>query len=282
MYHGQDFLNEWDFFAGNDPTNGLVEYLSKDQASHLAYVQKDGTTVLAVDSTTKLAVGQKRNSVRISSKKSYTGGLFIADFFAMPHGCSVWPAYWSVGPNWPSGGEIDVIEGVNNQSTNQYALHTSQGCTLPQSVKTTSQQLGTQCATINGDNTGCRFLDSDERSYGHQFNEAAGGVYAHLWNSDGIKIWFFSRGDIPADITAKQPNPTKWGDPAANWASTSCNIDDHFYSHTLQLDTTLCGDWAGSAYASSGCPGTCAERVADPSNFLYAKWMLNYIAVYNN
>lgn len=46
-------------------------------------------------------------SVRISSKKLYNGGLFIADFWSTPHGCSTWPAWWSVGPNWPNGGEID-------------------------------------------------------------------------------------------------------------------------------------------------------------------------------
>ena len=48
-------------------------------------------------------------SVRITSNKSYNSGLFIADFFSMPHGCSVWPAYWTVGPDWPNAGEIDII-----------------------------------------------------------------------------------------------------------------------------------------------------------------------------
>lgn len=43
-------------------------------------------------------------SIRISSKKTYNRGLFIADFKAMPHGCGTWPAYWSVGPGWPGGG----------------------------------------------------------------------------------------------------------------------------------------------------------------------------------
>ena len=33
------------------------------------------------------------------------------------------------------------------------------------------------------------------------------------------------------------------------------------------LDITFCGDWAGNSYATSGCPGTCEERLQDPKNF---------------
>jgi len=28
------------------------------------------------------------------------------------------------------------------------------------------------------------------------------------------------------------------------------------------------GDWAGNSYATSGCPGTCEERLLDPNNFV--------------
>ena len=49
-------------------------------------------------------------SVRIQTKKTYNSGLFVADFFAMPHGCAVWPAYWTVGDgDWPNTGEVDII-----------------------------------------------------------------------------------------------------------------------------------------------------------------------------
>jgi hypothetical protein len=43
----------------------------------------------------------------------------------------------------------------------------------------------------------------------------------------------------------------------------------HFFVHSLVIDTTLCGDWAGNSnvYASSGCPGTCAQAVSKASNF---------------
>jgi hypothetical protein len=132
-YHGSAFLTcvvplsqdtphicssrEWDFFTEDDPTHGNVQYQSGPNATSkgLAFVQDDGTTVLAVDDKTVLPVGGKRDSsvfepcqllgfdflskpfsVRISTKKKFNGGLFIADFFTMPHGCSVWPAYWWV------------------------------------------------------------------------------------------------------------------------------------------------------------------------------------------
>ena len=37
---------------------------------------------------------------------------------------------WMVGPNWPGNGEIDIIEGVNDNAQNQMTLHTSPGCTV--------------------------------------------------------------------------------------------------------------------------------------------------------
>ncbi|RDB23666.1 putative glycosidase C21B10.07 [Hypsizygus marmoreus] len=281
-YQGAKFFDGWDFFDKDDPTHGSVNYQSREDALAKGLAKEDDdVVVLSVDDTTALPVGKKRDSVRLSSKKKYNGGLFIADFKAMPVGCSVWPAWWSVGPNWPSGGEIDVLEGVHNQETNQYTLHTGEGCTLDSAVKTTGKAMGTNCVTSGGDNTGCAFRDTDARSYGKGFNAAGGGVFVHLWDSTGIKMWHFARDEIPKDITAEKPDPSSWPTPAATFSASTCNVGEHFHDHVLTLDTTLCGDWAGATYQSAGCPGTCAEAVADPKNFVDAKWKINYIAVYS-
>ncbi|KAF8159493.1 glycoside hydrolase family 16 protein [Crassisporium funariophilum] len=285
-YRGQSFLDDWEFFSSPDPTHGNVNYQTRENAmaKKLAYVQQDGTTILAVDDFSPVPPGGNRDSVRISTKKKYNGGLFIADFWAMPHGCSVWPAYWSVGPNWPGGGEIDILEGVHEQPTNQYTLHTGPDCSLANSFdeKTAAARLiHPECASSGTDNRGCGFLDDDTRTYGTEFNLLAGGVFVHLWDSRGIKVWRFLRDSIPADISSQKPDPSTWPTPAAFFPSTNCDMASHFYEHALVLDTTVCGDFGGPTYASSGCPGTCAEAISNTTNFKWAKWKLNYIAVYN-
>ncbi|KAJ7217226.1 glycoside hydrolase family 16 protein [Mycena pura] len=287
MYQGQSFLDQWQFFTDPDPTHGLVNYTNKADAVSKKLAIVNGTTLtLAVDDFTPLSAGQYRDSVRISSTKTYNSGLFIADFAAMPASCGVWPAWWSVGPNWPAGGEIDVLEGVDITSTNKMTLHTNDGCTMD-----AAPQLGTVDSTnclsgVNGDNTGCGVTDPDPTSFGKGFNDAQGGVFAHEWlPASGVRIWHFARDKIPADITSGKPDPDSWGTPAGAFpAGPNCDFSQHFTEHVLTIDTTICGDWAGNDAASltsSGCSATCADLVADPTNFVAAKWLINYIAVYN-
>lgn len=288
-YAGSKFFEDWDFFSESDPTNGNVNYLSRAEATSkkLAYVQ-NGTAIMKVDDTTWVASGGNRNSVRISSAKSFTGGLFVLDVLAMPHGCGVWPAFWTVGPSWPNGGEIDILEGVHNQASNQMTLHTSTGCTLNTgSLKLKSTILSKNCDAAVNSNAGCAFLDPDTASYGAGLNKAGGGVYAMLWDDDGISIWFFARENIPDDITnlksadtGATANPSTWGTPKAHWASTTCSTSKFFKSHNLVFDTTLCGDWAGATYSSAGCPGTCADRLKDPANFKDAVWKINSVSIF--
>lgn len=113
----------------------------------------------------------------------------------MPHGCAVWPAFWTVGPDWPSGGEIDILEGVHDSDVNQMTLHTADGCSLGtqgqngvQNAIFTGKVVNTVCASSNSNNAGCAVIDASQSSYGKALNAADGGVFAMLWNDDGIKI----------------------------------------------------------------------------------------------
>ena len=74
----------------SDYTDGLVSYLGLSEAQNkkLAYVENNGVVVMKVDDFTpgsRLKDG-KRGSVRITSKKRYSGGLFVLDIAAMPYG----------------------------------------------------------------------------------------------------------------------------------------------------------------------------------------------------
>lgn len=292
QYAGSNFFDGWDFFSETDPTNGNVNYLNKADAfaKKLAYVE-NGTAVMQVDNTNFIGAGQNRNSVRIASTKSYTGGLFVMDVQTMPYGCGVWPAWWTVGPSWPNGGEIDILEGVHDQQFNQMTLHTAAGCTLDTGAqKLKSTILSKDCNAAVNFNTGCAFLDTDTASYGAGLNAAGGGVFAMLWDDDGISVWFFPRASVPADLQAigaktinpsATADPTSWGLPKAHWASSACSTSKFFKDHSLVFDTTLCGDWAGATYSSAGCPGTCADRLKDPANFKDAVWRINSVTVLN-
>lgn len=289
-FAGKNFFDGWWFFNYADPTNGQVDYLKKEDATAagLAYVQSDGVAVIKVDNTTKLEKGQPRKSVRIHSNKQYTTGLFVADILQMPYGCSVWPAFWTVGDNWPNNGEIDILENVNLATNNQYTLHTGPNstCTLDTNpaakFKSSSNMMGKVCASKDGANAGCGFSDPDSASYGQAFNNVGGAVIAMEWQNTGIRIWRFTRDSIPADLQgdATNPNPDTWGAPVASWTDAACDIANEVKKHNIIINTTLCGGWAGDAYGSSGCPATCTEQVMDPSNYDNAIWKIKSVTVY--
>lgn len=104
----------------------------------------------------------------------------------MPTGCGTWPAWWSNGPNWPYGGEIDILEGVNEYTQNQVSLHTGSGCSMPswsQNTQTGTYTTGWydqfNCASYETGNSGCGVRDqSNPNTYGQAFNDIGGGVYA--------------------------------------------------------------------------------------------------------
>ena len=129
-YSGTTFFDGFDFFTENDPTNGYVNYVDQISAQSDGLIDMHDKAVFIGCDHTNTASGRGRNSVRITSKQNFTGGLFIIDLVHMPSGCGTWPAFWTCGSSWPNNGEIDIIEGVNTQTDDISTLHTSAGCDM--------------------------------------------------------------------------------------------------------------------------------------------------------
>ncbi|GJJ09673.1 hypothetical protein Clacol_003897 [Clathrus columnatus] len=252
----------------------ILIYVNSTTAFQKGLARVDnGVVIMQTDNTTFLPV----NGVRITSKKSYNSGILaILDLTHAPWGCSVWPAYWMTGPNWPANGEIDIFEGVHENTHNQMTWHTGPDCNLTVSSAFTGLATNhTSCTATPTDNDGCAIIDWSRSSYGPVFDALEGGVYGMTWDSEAISIWFFYRQSIPADITQGAPDPTTWGPPASMLSSEGCDIDTHFNDQQFVF-----GDWAGASFATSGCPGQCGETVQDPNNFINASWHINSLKVF--
>lgn len=295
-YQGENFFDGFKFFTGKDPTNGLVNYVTREEAfsRQLAFYDPEKkAVVMKADDTSTLPPETNRRSVRVETNKLYNSGLFILDLNTAPWGCGVWPAWWTTSVlGWPEFGEIDIIEGVHDNEHNQVAWHTANGCALDPGEKFSGEISrkgfingtiadATNCfANMTDGNIGCSITDWSRASYGPYFDQQGGGVFVMKWDENGIAVWSFYRSAIPPDITNETPNPSSWIVPAAHLSSKSCNISKYFSNHTIIINLTFCGDWAGNTYATTKCPGSCPERLRDPKNFVNATWSINSLKVY--
>ncbi|KAK5200986.1 hypothetical protein LTR16_004218, partial [Cryomyces antarcticus] len=293
-YTPSNFFSKFNFYSSYDPTYGHVQYVDYNTAASNGYISSSANSVrLMVDTTNKYPRGGKgRPSVRIISDNTYTHGLFLLDLNHMPFGCGTWPAFWLLGPNWPSNGEIDIIEGVNTNTANLMSLHSSPNCTIAGSGQSGTLEQS-NCDTSQNGNSGCGTkadTTAVPNNYGAGLNSIGGGVYATEWTSNYIKFWFFPRTAIPASITAGTPNLTEFGLPMAN-AQGSCNLDSHFANHSIIINTDFCGAYAGNTYGSdTDCPqnatagsslNSCVDFVGNnPQNFTQAYWSINSIKVF--
>mmetsp|Transcript_19549 Transcript_19549/g.27496 ORF Transcript_19549/g.27496 Transcript_19549/m.27496 type:complete len:186 (+) Transcript_19549:1232-1789(+) len=151
-------------------------------------------------------------------------------------------------------GEIDIIEGVNNQTVVKTALHTTQDCSMddvPLGVKTgfwdTAQGVPKKDGTIDHTlrdaddcfvydphqwlNQGCVAISDEKGTIGTPLNKKGGGVFVLEWDPINrfIKSWVFTpHKEVPTNLmesilTAKNseisdrvtPDPSLWGLPYA-------------------------------------------------------------------
>ncbi|KAI4156494.1 MAG: hypothetical protein LQ340_000243 [Diploschistes diacapsis] len=291
-FTASNWMSSFQVISMPDPTGGFVNYVSAADAQSLGLYQTIGNQIyIGVDNTTVLDPnGTGRNSVRLQSNAVYNDGLFIADFAHIPGSACVLTAdpnrtSWLTGPTWPQNGEIDIIEGINAQTHNQVTIHTSPGCnvTVGQYGQLGSSGANTKCG-IGGGYNGCTVFANTDKSYGTGFNAANGGVYALHWTNSEIKVWLFSEGGVPSDITNQStPTPNRWGTPQASFVG--CAFDSFFKNNNLMFDTTFCGDWAGKQWgASSTCsklaPTCDAYAAANPAAYSQSYWLINSVRVY--
>ncbi|KAJ7151048.1 concanavalin A-like lectin/glucanase domain-containing protein [Mycena filopes] len=291
-FSGLTFFDNWEFYGNYDNlTLGDVVWLNEADAftQELALVNSAGNVIIKVDNFSNVPMNQKRNSVRINTKSTYSlGSLWIIDAVHLPYGCSVWPSIWTVGPTWPGGGEIDIIEGVNMMLNNQYALHTTSGClhTTPPNQKGSSSLV--DCSQPPG----CLVGETTPNSYQSGFAAAGGGVWAAQFDYTGIFIWFWSRPDVPASITQATATSSidlaDWGAPSASYLNSTCAIDQFFGPQSMVIDITLCGQYAGlpeqyqATCAGTGPTGICYnDNVVGPgNNYDEAYFELKYVRAY--
>ncbi|KAK1057884.1 hypothetical protein LTR74_013798 [Friedmanniomyces endolithicus] len=265
---GGNFFDMFTFFTGGDPTNGYVNYVDQSVASQNGYIDASSAQIYIGTDAVNVTNSAGRNSVRLTSNKSYSSGLVILDLDHMPGGiCGTWPAFWMVGPNWPSAGEIDIIEGVNSQSSNAMTLHTGPGCSITNN-DAFSGSIDTANCDVNAagqnKNAGCSIGTTDTQSYGSGFNANNGGVYATNYDSSAISIYFFPRGSIPSDISSGSPNPSNWGKPLAQFQG-GCDIASKINDQQIVFDLTFCGDWAGDVWSSDS---TCSSKASTCNDYV--------------
>ncbi|WVO18318.1 hypothetical protein L204_106033 [Cryptococcus depauperatus] len=294
-WHGVDFFNGFRFppETYDNTTNGDTFWATAQNTS-LLYTTPANTTILKVDNATVVPYLQKRYAPKLFSKTAYDiGTVWVMDAVHLPYGCSVWPAFWTQGPKWPEGGEIDIVEGVNGQKTNMIALHTANGSSCSTTNTTMTGNLGyPHCDNTLNYGSGCTVFDKNENSFGAGFAAAGGGVYIAEWAKEGIRVWFLTRSSVPDSLKreASSLDTSTLGTPVAVYSSSSCDVESLFGPQTLTINIALCGAFAGlPSQLEQGCAlqgnATCyTTYVINDAAATYANayFEINYINVYSS
>lgn len=263
-------------------TDSYPSYVDRATAAHFNLTSASASSAILRVDTSETDTSTGRRSVRVESKPQYDRGLFIFDVIHTPYQCSVWPALWLTNRwNWPKDGEIDVMEAANTAETgNQVTLHTTNGCTM-QTVRRhqSGKSLGENCWNGTRQNQGCGVRGPPSTS-GSLFNMNGGGVYVLELRSEGIRVWYFPRETVHAEVASlmagsaypSKVDPSNWQQPLADFPNTECSIEEHFRNQSIIANIDLCGQWAGQdKYYSqeSHCPGDCVHYVTEQPGSVY-------------
>ncbi|KAI6220429.1 Beta 1,3 (4)-glucanase [Aphelenchoides besseyi] len=285
--------DEFAFDTANDSSHGYVNFLSRQQAINKNLVKKlNDRLYLTVDQTNVVpATARGRDSIRLISKTSYQGDLFILDAERMPvRQCGVWPGFYIRDADNPNSGVINIVEGVNLAEFNTMSLHTREDCPIATTGNFSGHVVTKNCYVNAIDQpkySGCSIVLNNNKTYGDPFNRVKGGVFATELNkrNNTITIWFYRRDMIPTDILNGKPNPRTWSKPMAIF-SGCCNFTSNYKNLNLILDINFCGDKAGGqTWLDSVCSDRLARNCKDyvrktTKGFEGVLWYIRSLSIY--
>lgn len=198
--------------------------------------------------------------------------------------------------------EIDIVESVSYLPRNEITLHTSPTKCTVSARHGTGDVFSTNCDHTIG---GCGVV-APYGTFGDSFNKNGGGIWATQIEADGIKVWYFAKSAIPADVKSDNPDPSQWGTPVMSFVPQNCDIRNAWKKMQIVglpvccilspanvqqiINITFCGSNAGGeawdsytkCRARTGV-ASCNDYVAKaPSAFDDVFFLINSIKTYIN
>ena len=167
--------------------------------------------------------------------------------------------------DWPSAGEIDIIETINGDNIVHNTLHTCpQMC--DSKWNTNPKLINCANATPGDPNSGC--------SGNHYHSIDAEGTFACLWKQNSIQYFYWRPEEnvrAKGGPLSQKPDPIQWGDSLKNevflidstqdcdakvhqdWQCKACSdaTSCQFKNMKMIFNITLCGLWAGNQFDKS-------------------------------
>lgn len=266
---GASFFDGFDFLTA-DGNHGAAFYEPSLADAMAAGVVETSESHAIVRAGNASNYGFKRNTAKIGTKQSWTHFLAAMRFSHVPYGCGVWPAFFTlgVGQAWPWGGEMDILEFVNDQGS-MTSFHTGHECKLDpaevnkyrpmpdanEAANNHSQYncLTKYCATCTS--LGCAPNVLPLRT-GEQWAGMPGVLAMHRMASFA-KIFYIPEAEIPEGLdNGSDASPDDWDRwiisyyPFAD--SPQCpNPDAVMGPQRFILSIAFCGDWASKVWGKS-------------------------------
>ncbi|GAA0859004.1 hypothetical protein [Aliiglaciecola litoralis] len=324
-------------FPHSDPTEGNVIYdraqwsndnmLSQAKNKPLQLFIKQTNDPLMFDSV-------RATSKAFYNVEGSANQLLFVFKGKLPSGNAIWPAWWLNGSyqnewiyngqsqatdgsldaysgvgnyydtpsavnstDWPSAGEVDIIENINGQKVIHNTLHT-----CPQMYDSTWNNTNqiTNCANgkSTDPNAGCTGTP-------YQVSEPA-GTFAALWSQNSIEFFYWDMDQNVRQLggpLSEKPDPEQWrathrknlvqllptehvciDDIHQPWQCKNCQASETKKLANLKMifNITLCGKWAGAEFddtASSlaNCEAYIAKQGAELIDSQYIR--IDYLAV---